>query len=38
MAGTTVSGIGSGIDTQAIVDSLVAAQKAPKQAQIIPKR
>ncbi|WP_028633479.1 flagellar filament capping protein FliD [Pseudomonas parafulva] len=34
MAGTTVSGIGSGIDTQAIVDSLVAAQKAPKQAQI----
>lgn len=34
MAGTTVSGIGSGIDTQAIVDSLVAAQKAPKQSQI----
>ncbi|MFV3337451.1 flagellar filament capping protein FliD [Pseudomonas sp. NY15349] len=34
MAGTTVSGIGSGIDTQAIVESLVAAQKAPKQAQI----
>lgn len=34
MAGTTVSGIGSGIDTQAIVDSLVAAQKAPKQTQI----
>lgn len=34
MAGTTVSGIGSGIDTQAIVKSLVDAQKAPKQAQI----
>ncbi|MDH1528600.1 flagellar filament capping protein FliD [Pseudomonas mosselii] len=34
MAGSTVSGIGSGIDTQAIVKSLVDAQKAPKQAQI----
>lgn len=34
MAGTTVSGIGSGIDTQAIVKSLVDAQRAPKQAQI----
>lgn len=34
MAGTTVSGIGSGIDTQAIVKSLVDAQKAPKQTQI----
>lgn len=34
MAGTTVSGIGSNIDTQAIVASLVAAEKAPKQAQI----
>ena len=34
MAGSTVSGIGSNIDTQAIVTSLVAAEKAPKQAQI----
>ncbi|MEE1886183.1 flagellar filament capping protein FliD [Pseudomonas carassii] len=34
MAGSTISGIGSGIDTQAIVKSLVDAQKAPKQAQI----
>ena len=34
MAGTTVSGIGSNIDTQAIVASLVAAEKAPKQTQI----
>ncbi|WP_296264322.1 flagellar filament capping protein FliD [Pseudomonas sp. UBA6562] len=34
MAGSTVSGIGSNIDTQAIVTSLVNAQKAPKQAQI----
>lgn len=34
MAGTTVSGIGSNIDTQKIVDVLVSAQKAPKQAQI----
>lgn len=34
MAGTTVSGIGSNIDTQAIVKSLVDAEKAPKQAQI----
>ncbi|WP_313741200.1 flagellar filament capping protein FliD [Pseudomonas sp.] len=34
MAGSTVSGIGSNIDTQAIVKALVDAQKAPKQAQI----
>lgn len=34
MAGTTVSGIGSDIDTQAIVKSLVDAERAPKQAQI----
>ena len=34
MAGSTVSGIGSNIDTQAIVKSLVDAEKAPKQAQI----
>lgn len=34
MAGSTVSGIGSNIDTQAIVTALVNAQKAPKQAQI----
>jgi flagellar hook-associated protein 2 len=34
MASTTVSGIGSGVDTQAIVKALVAAEKAPKQAQI----
>ena len=34
MAGTTVSGIGSNVDTQAIVKSLVAAEKAPKQTQI----
>ncbi|MGZ9706914.1 flagellar filament capping protein FliD [Pseudomonas sp. GNP013] len=34
MASTTVSGIGSGIDTRSIVDSLVNADKAPKQAQI----
>lgn len=34
MAGTTVSGVGSGIDTQSIVTSLVNADKAPKQLQI----
>ncbi|HGY9626295.1 TPA: flagellar filament capping protein FliD [Pseudomonas putida] len=34
MASTTVSGIGSGIDTQAIVKALVDAEKAPKQQQI----
>lgn len=34
MASSTVSGIGSGVDTQAIVSALVAAEKAPKQAQI----
>ncbi|VVO78021.1 B-type flagellar hook-associated protein 2 [Pseudomonas fluorescens] len=34
MASSTVSGIGSGIDTQAIVTALVNAEKAPKQAQI----
>lgn len=34
MAGTTVSGIGSGVDTQAIVKALVAAEKTPKQTQI----
>lgn len=34
MAGTTVSGIGSGIDTQSIVTALVNSEKAPKQAQI----
>lgn len=34
MAGTTVSGIGSNIDTQAIVKSLVDAERAPKQSQI----
>ncbi|MBD0682082.1 flagellar filament capping protein FliD [Pseudomonas sp. PSB11] len=34
MAGSTVSGIGSGVDTQAIVKALVSAEKAPKQTQI----
>jgi flagellar hook-associated protein 2 len=34
MASSTVSGIGSGIDTQSIVTALVNAEKAPKQAQI----
>lgn len=34
MASTTVSGIGSAIDTQAIVKALVDAEKTPKQAQI----
>lgn len=34
MASTTVSGVGSGIDTQSIVTSLVNADKAPKQSQI----
>lgn len=34
MAGATVSGVGSNIDTQAIVASLVAAERAPKQTQI----
>lgn len=34
MAGSTVSGIGSNIDTQAIVKSLVDSERAPKQAQI----
>ncbi|WP_455925009.1 flagellar filament capping protein FliD [Pseudomonas putida] len=32
--GITVSGVGSGIDTSAIVEALVNAQKAPKQDQI----
>lgn len=34
MASSTVSGIGSGIDTQGIVKALVDAEKAPKQQQI----
>lgn len=34
MASSTVSGVGSGIDTQSIVKALVGAEKAPKQAQI----
>lgn len=34
MAGSTVSGIGSNIDTQAIVKSLVDAERVPKQEQI----
>ncbi|WP_460134896.1 flagellar filament capping protein FliD [Pseudomonas sp. S1_E04] len=34
MAGTTITGVGSGFDTQAIVKSLVDAERAPKQAQI----
>ena len=34
MAGTSVSGIGSNIDTQKIVQSLVDAEKVPKQTQI----
>lgn len=34
MASSTVSGVGSGIDTQAIVASLVAAEKSPKANQI----
>ncbi|MFJ3369990.1 flagellar filament capping protein FliD [Pseudomonas sp. NPDC086251] len=34
MAGSTVSGIGSNIDTQAIVKSLVDSERAPKQTQI----
>ncbi|WP_053214362.1 flagellar filament capping protein FliD [Pseudomonas sp. Q12-87] len=34
MAGATISGPGSNIDTQAIVASLVAAERAPKQTQI----
>lgn len=34
MASSTVSGIGSGVDTQSIVTALVNAEKAPKQAQI----
>lgn len=34
MAGSTVSGVGSNIDTQAIVKSLVDAEKVPKQTQI----
>jgi flagellar hook-associated protein 2 len=34
MAGTSVSGIGSNIDTQAIVKSLVDSERAPKQTQI----
>ncbi len=34
MAGTTVTGVGSGIDTVSIVNSLVNADKAPKQLQI----
>ena len=34
MAGSTVSGVGSNIDTQAIVKSLVDSAKGPKQSQI----
>lgn len=34
MASSTVSGIGSGVDTQSIVKALINAEKAPKQAQI----
>ncbi|SDU86309.1 flagellar filament capping protein FliD [Pseudomonas mucidolens] len=34
MASSTISGPGSGYDTQAIVSALVGAEKAPKQAQI----
>ncbi|MGY2376554.1 flagellar filament capping protein FliD [Pseudomonas sp. SDO524_S393] len=34
MASTTVNGVGSGIDIQGIVKSLVAADSAPKQTQI----
>ena len=34
MASTTVSGVGSGIDTSGIITSLVNAEKAPKQLQI----
>ncbi|MCG7371260.1 MULTISPECIES: flagellar filament capping protein FliD [Pseudomonas] len=34
MAGTSVSGIGTGIDTKSIVTALVNAEKAPKQNQI----
>jgi flagellar hook-associated protein 2 len=34
MASSTISGIGSGVDTQSIVKALVAAEKAPKQTQI----
>ncbi|MDN7139145.1 flagellar filament capping protein FliD [Pseudomonas sp. JQ170] len=34
MASSTISGIGSGIDTQGIVKALVEAEKAPKQLQI----
>ncbi len=34
MASSTISGPGSGYDTQAIVKALVGAEKAPKQAQI----
>lgn len=34
MASSTVSGVGSGIDTQSIVTALVNAEKAPKQKQI----
>ena len=34
MASSTVSGIGSGVDTQSIVKALVNAEKAPKQTQI----
>ena len=33
MASSTISGPGSGYDTQAIVKALVGAEKAPKQAQ-----
>lgn len=34
MASTTVNGVGSGIDIQGIVKSLVDADRAPKQTQI----
>ncbi|MCF5816614.1 flagellar cap protein FliD, partial [Pseudomonas sp. PA-1-2A] len=34
MASSTISGPGSGYDTQAIVKALVGAEQAPKQAQI----
>lgn len=34
MASSTITGVGSGFDTQGIVKALVAAEKAPKQTQI----
>lgn len=38
MASSTITGIGSGFDTQGIVKALVAAERAPKDSQILKQQ